>query len=162
MTRRGVDAPHCFMLMKGASLSRSYRDMMDHAPESTSVYCCVKSYVRDLGLQQAPVLVLREQRLVLLRSPAPQDIVERKELSDKEIRSCLKLAQVCETKFQMPDAAAALRDTVYKREYHRIAFAWCLQPRPYFPSEADEHGQRNVYFPHLPDHTWELVARVAQ
>ena len=58
--------------------------------ESEDVYCCVKTYMRDTSLQQAPVLVLpaeRHERLV----DEPREVCARHPMGKPKIDNYTKL-----------------------------------------------------------------------
>lgn len=128
MPRQGIPAPHCFTFQRGSDMCRQYKDMLP-AVEPSGVYCCVKSFVRDVKLQQPPLLCLRPSQLQKLTSPHPTEILERRPLSEREIHDAVQLSKLCESKYDMPRAAAALKEYVACRDYTVPALSWLLRRR---------------------------------
>lgn len=157
--KRGIPAPHCFVFLLGTRMSKTYKDMC-HNVQDSAVYCCVKAYVRDTHLQQPPVLVVAPGRQHHVGTEPPKQVIARKALSNEDINDLLKLAHLCSKKYEMPAAAQALRDVVYKREYHVAPLTWLSDLHLERCDRQASADSSNVYFPHLPDNTWELVARV--
>ncbi|CAK9102316.1 unnamed protein product, partial [Durusdinium trenchii] len=103
--RAGIPTPHCFMCMKGKNLPRKYAVMLEEPKEDEAVYCCVKGFVRDTCLLQPPVYLSPPGRHTAIRESQPGQLIGKKEMSESEIQSYIKLAQLCKTKFDMPEAA---------------------------------------------------------
>lgn len=91
--------------------------------EPASVYCCVKSFVRDVQLQQPPVLCLRPEQLQRLDGPFPRTLLEQRPLKEKEILDVVQLSSCCE-KYEMHRAARALKAYVRNRYYTVPALTW--------------------------------------
>lgn len=96
--------------------------------ESGAVYCCVKSFVRDVRLQQEPVLCLRPEQLLRLATPFPTNIVEQRPLTEREMGDVVQLSRLCKGKYEMPRAAAALQVYARSREYSVPALTWLQRP----------------------------------
>jgi hypothetical protein len=162
MTRGGQEAPHSFSYRRAESLTPTELAMLPAAERQAlmarDVSSCVKTYVRDIELQQPPVLIVRPNELADL-GPEPLELVLRKPLTNKLLEGYLTLAQACERDLDMPLAANALRDLVQAREY-----TMCHSP---FLTSQHARLQRtsledlgHPYFPHLPKSSWRLLARV--
>jgi hypothetical protein len=125
MPRAGTPAPHCFTFQKGEALCQQYADMLPTgSAEPASVYCCVKSFVRDVKLQQPPLLCLRPAQLLRLDSMWPEEILDRHPLTEREVADAVKLSRLCQDKYDMPRAAAALRSYLTDRNYSVPALTW--------------------------------------
>ena len=130
MPRAGVPAPHCFTFQRGEALCKQYRDMLPGGiAETDAVYCCVKAFVRDAGLQQPPLLCLRPAQLLQMAGMWPDTILERHPLKEKEIQDAVKLSKLCREKYQMPRAADALKAYRVERNYAVPALTWLQRPR---------------------------------
>lgn len=107
-------------------MCRQYRSMLSPGPEvqPDAVYCCVKSFVRDVGLQQPPLLCLRPEHLLRLGSLWPEEILERQPLKKGQIEDIVKLSRLCQDKYEMPGAAAALQAYLTERNYSVPALTW--------------------------------------
>jgi len=96
--------------------------------ETDAVYCCVKAFVRDLGLQQPPLLCLRPAQLLRLAGMWPDTILERHPLKEREVQDTVKLSKLCREKYQMPRAADALLAYLVERNYSVPALTWLQRP----------------------------------
>ncbi len=125
-----------------------------------SVYCCVKTYMRDLHLQQPPIFCAPAGQATKVFGPggssAPKTLVPRKALSGDEIKHCLHLAEHMDEDFGWARAAEALRDHARNRDAEIPQSPWlahfhqpCLQPMP---------QARSPHFSHLPASSWKLIA----
>ena len=95
--------------------------------------CCVKTYMRDVDLQQAPVQVLPADRCRRVATAGPVNVVPWHEMGAKTIEALLLLAQAFETELDLPRAAQGLQDLVRKRVYTFPADKWLTlecQPQP--------------------------------
>ena len=128
MPRAGLPAPHCFTFQRGEALCRQYRDMLPAGLEQDGVYCCVKTFVRDVKLQQPPMLCLRPGQLMRLETLWPNSILERHPLKEGEVGDVVQLSRLCREKYEMPRAAAALNAYLVERNYSVPALTW-LQRR---------------------------------
>jgi len=134
MTRAGAPAPHCFTFQRGEALCRQYRDMLPGSIAGReAVYCCVKSFARDTGLQQPPLLCLRPGQLLPLAGMWPDTILERHPLKDREVQDVVKLSKLCREKYQMPRAADALIAYLVERNYSVPALTWLQRPQCILP-----------------------------
>ena len=163
MTRQGQEAPHSFSMKLGSLLTQSERAMILQVPgappfEPNAVYCCVKMFLRSTQLQQAPVYQMPVARAARIQTMSPTQIL-RKELSESDIKQHLSLAGVC-TELDMQSAAAALRSQVYSRRYFLPSLTWLETFQQ--PDLLDVAAARtlNPYFPHLPETSWKMVAKL--
>ena len=159
-TRQGIESPHAFTFKLRRDLLATAREWLQASPDvkchDDDVYCCVKTYMRDTDLQQAPVLVLPYSRAQRLRLAAPTKVIPLHELSPKTIEQLLTLALTCEEFLGLPRAAGALRDLVHTREYHLPSDVWLCSPGVSHP--LLEVGG-NPYFQHLPPQSWQLLVK---
>ena len=149
-------------MLKGKHLPHKYAVLLDSV-EAEASYCCVKGFVRDTALQQPPVYLSPAGRHTVVLTSQPRELIAKKEMSEDEIKSCLKLANLCKTKYEMPDAHDALRKFVRERHYEAARYAWLARPQDatYGVVHTMQHTAANVHFPYLPDRTWEMCARVS-
>ena len=125
MPRDGTPAPHCFTFQKGEALSRQCKEMLPGSVvEMDSIYCCVKSFVRDVKLQQPPLLSLRPSHLQRLGSLWPDTILDRHPLTEREVADTVKLSRLCQDKYAMPRAAQALQAYLTDRTYSVPPLTW--------------------------------------
>ena len=125
---------------------------------SEDVYCCVKTYMRDTTLQQAPVLILpadRHERLV----GEPREVCDRHAMGKSKIDNCTKLEVKCRD-YGLKEAVDALHALMYDRRYSMPTFPWLS--RGWEVDRADRGDSGNCYFPHLPASSWRLVAGEAR
>lgn len=165
MTRQGIEAPHSFAFKMGANLTVEEKASVPASPavpavQADAVYCNVKAYMRDLALQQPPVLCIpagRSSRVTAI-SRSPQDLVLPRVMTRETMSGCLQLANLLRD--ELPRAAAALRDFVYSRHAEIPPFPWL---ETYQQSGVVNARQaRNVHFPHLPAVLWKLVSVVQE
>ena len=149
-------------MLKGKHLPHKYAVLLDSV-EAEASYCCVKAFVRDTALQQPPVYLSPAGRHTSVLTSQPRELIAKKEMSEDEIKSYLKLANLCKTKYEMPDAHDALRKFVRERHYEAARYAWLARPQDatYGVVHTMQHTAANVHFPYLPDRTWEMCARVS-
>lgn len=160
-TRGGIEAPHSFAFKLRQDLTAAERQELATAPRCPGVwepdspddvFCCVKTYMRDMRLQQPPVLACPGARIHLVQGSFPPTIVPRKALSKEALTSALKLADLCCHELGMPRAGAALRDYVYKRAQDTVSTQWLQAPgAPHAPIPV-----LSAQFPHLPETSWQL------
>ena len=167
--RQGIEAPHAFSFklrrdllpaehawMRGQAQPRRRGPGVTESDED--VFCCVKTYMRDVELQQAPALVIPADRRGRVAAGGPVTIIPLHEMGAKTIEHLLLLAQECEMVLDLPRAAQALKDLVRKRVYVLPSDTWLThecQPIP-----VVDGGGGNPFFQHLPRNSWQLVARL--
>jgi hypothetical protein len=169
--RDGIEAPHAFAFKLRRDLLPSERQWIQNPrrpgvqqsrrpgvqESDEDVMCCVKTYMRDTDLQQAPVVVLPADRRGRVASASPINIVPMREMAPKTVEDLLLLAQTCDTELALPRAAQALHNLVRKRVYALPTDEWLARQCPPQPSLAAVGG--NPFFAHLPESSWQLVAR---
>ena len=163
--REETEAPHSFTFKQGRDLSRSEKAWLV-APESQGVaesrrlnesedvYCCVKTYMRDTTLQQAPAIVLpvgREGQIV----GEPREVCARHPMGNKKINNYTKL-EVKLRDYGMRRAADALHALVHDRSYSLISLQWLRSG--WVVDRADRGDSGNYFFPHLPASSWKLFS----
>ena len=161
-TRNSIEAPHSFACKLRRDLAAAetqfldVRASRDNNPAPGDVMCCVKAYMRDQHLQQAPVCVIPAGRAAAVVSPSPQAFREVHPLSKQQISAYLTLAARC-AQMGLDDAAAELEQLVTVREYTLPAAGWLEAPgaQVVLPEAPAGHA----YFPHLPAASWRLLVR---
>ena len=167
--RDGIESPHAFSFKLRRDLLPAERKWMQGQPQQRrrcpgvpeseeDVFCCVKTYMRDLELQQAPVLVIPADRPGRVATPGPVNVVPLHEMKAKTIEQLLLLAQECEMELDLPRAAQALKDLVRKRVYILPDDTWLTTVCQ--PTRVVEVPGGNPFFQHLPETSWQLVARL--
>lgn len=163
MNRAGIEAPHAFVYKMRRDLFSVEQAMLtgrQRIGDDHDVFCCVKTYMHDDHLQQAPVLVLPADRVRSSGvSGSPRTAIPRAPLSDAR-------------KADLRDLATALRQTVYNLQRGADALDELAAGPPaiVFPSSqwlesavfdprAVLAPSRNELFPHLPDSSWHLMVR---
>ena len=164
-TRQGIEAPHAFIVKMGASLSNAERAMMALLPgnptvEHTGVYCCVKAYMRDTKLQQPPVYCMPTERASRVLTAAPAALLPRTPMSESDIQTFLRLARLCTEELDLPLAGAELSKLVRERGFYQTRFAWLESFHQEHWLEALSAQTSNPHFPHLPETSWTLTARL--
>lgn len=161
-TRNSIEAPHSFACKLRRDLAAAeihfvdVRASRDNNPAPRDVMCCVKAYMRDQHLQQAPVCVIPAGRGAAVLSPSPEEFHEVHPLSRQQISAYLTLAARC-TQMGLNDAAAELEQLVTVREYTLPTAGWLEDPGAQF--DLPEVPAGHAYFPHLPAASWRLLAR---
>ena len=161
--RDGFEAPHSFAFKRRMDLSahehaqvqgRRVRGFPEH-PED--VFCCVKAYMRDKRLQQAPLVVLPQSRRD--RVQGRPDTVEPIHMTDDRASQLEAIATVLEQEcYGYYRAARALRELARSRIDPPLpAPGWLEEPPVAQPPVVDVG---NEYFGHLPDISWHMHARV--
>ena len=166
--RDGLEAPHSFAFKRRNDLSAVERSQVHctlaerragYGPVNASgddVYCCVKAYMRDKRLQQAPVLVLpcdRRDR-VIGNWPTTAEAVN---MSTSRAAQLERLATVLEaTPYMYTHAARALRALAGSVVGPLAGPGW-LAEAPVAQPPVVDYG--NEYFGHLPDISWHMLAR---
>ena len=159
--RLGQESPHSFTFKQGRELTRSEQAWFDESrglDVSEDVYCCVKTYMRDTTLQQAPVLILpadRHERLV----GEPREVCARHAMGKPKIDNYTKLKAKLKD-YGLKEAADALHALMYVRSYSMPTFPWLS--RGWVVDRADRGDSGNYFFPHLPASSWKLFAGEAR
>ena len=76
------------------------------------------------------------------------------ELSNRQISAYARLAGLCEQKYNLPDAATALKRLIVDRRYEVVPLTFLEQPFRRFAVEEEGHAQ----LPCLPTSCWQLMA----
>ena len=164
--RGGIETAHSFSYKPQALLSAQECDQFPGGPDlrqshgnTMDVYCVVKAYVRDIALNQAPLLVLRPADAQRVQGRVPCNIVPLRPLSTERVETLLSLAGALELPGQeLPRAVAAIKDLVHSTAYALMDLPWLEQPRQVHVPEGEAVGASPV-FPHLPRLTWPLLIR---
>ena len=168
-TRGGVESPHSFSFKRRRDLTardhsvqqdvQTSRPRYASAPNSDDVMCCVKTYMRDVKLMQAPVPVLPQGRVDRLVGSGPVGVTEAHPLSDMQIDHFLQLERACRGQLQSLQAADALHSLVHDRHYPLPDSVW-LDRHSVPPPPAPEFD--HPFFPHLPVSSWRLQVHVGR
>ena len=111
------EVPHCFSMVSGDMMCSAHRKLLQQALEPSAVYCCVKMYCRDLNLSQPPLKVISSPAVL---QSTPRSVLAFQELSDKQISTYARLAELCEQKYSLPDAVTALKRLIVDRRYEVV------------------------------------------
>ena len=155
MNRGGQEAPHAFSYKLGKDLSHSdQRWLQGVGVMRSAAYCCVKTYMKDLSLQQAPVEVIPAGRKVEGR--VPKQIVPRTALSTDEAMHFTKLIAKCKT-YGLNEAAEALHNFIHECHGTLPRLQWLEAGGKTQCPQLDPAGG-NPFFQHLPATSFKLVA----
>jgi hypothetical protein len=126
----------------------------------TMTYSCVKNFMSDLTIQQAPLMVLPASRCNLVTTRYPTELLSPTQFDSKRQAELLALAAELDTKeFGMHRAAAALKElasnTVPESRVDEAPVTW-LQQDATLPDPVLTTA--NPYFDHLPASSWHLLA----
>lgn len=163
MNRGGVEAPHSFSFKLRRDLLASERAWFtsrcptSRSPNDDDVFCCVKTYMRDMDLQQEPVLAIPAGHSKLVKTAEPVGILPMHEMAPKTIEDLLLLASTCERELGLSRAASALTNLVLKRQYRLPPKGWLGQVGEPRPALGVDEG--HPFFPHLPKSSWKLLAK---
>lgn len=164
--RGGIETAHSFTYKTGRQLSLSQKQMVVRECElpgvqairEESIFCVIKAYMRDVELNQAPLLVLEQRDTQRVVASSPDRVVPPHALSDTTEKACLVLAELLELpRFGLTNAAKALKELVHGTAYEVVRLTWLDAGRclPLAPAEPVE----NVVFDHLPKITWPMRVR---
>ena len=160
--RGGVEAPHSFTFKGAQDLTQTERTTRN--PESAGqaefhpldVVCCVKTYMRDQHLQQAPVLVVPHNRCQRLTKMKPDKYVPIKPWTNQALEDFMNLADLCTHEHSMPAAGQALVSLCASRAHTPAPDPW---PQPLVDRQQRPEASKNPYFPHLPASSFRLLVR---
>jgi hypothetical protein len=161
-TRDSIESPHSFACKLRRDLAGpeaqfpDVRKSSEKNPMPGDVMCCVKAYMRDQRLQQAPVCLLPVGRIAAVASPSPPAFRQVHPLSRPQIANYLTLAQRC-SDLGLHQAAAELERLCTQREYVMPPAGWLAMPgsQVILPDVPAGHA----YFPHLPARSWRLLVK---
>ena len=162
-TRDGIEAPHCFSMKLGSLLTAAERAMLVQVRSARpfdpgAVYCCVKMFMHSAQLQQEPCYQFPAGRAARVHPATPTGVL-RRSLSEDQVKTYLRLAHVC-AELDLVQAAQVLRGLVYRRRYFLSELTWLEHFRQPDVLELAEAVTVNPYFPHLPESSWRMVARL--
>ena len=172
VTRNDVQAPHSFAYKRRHGLTDAEfaaTPGQSEQEDPCDVFCIVKHRMHSLHPNSAPVLVLPRARLVRMPSTSPRQWEVPSPMSSARIRDLRNLADTLENTtedwgpaFSYFRAAMALRQLVQSRAggvdpppASWLDFAGCLAQ----PAVRDTG---NVYFGHLPNMSWRMLATFRQ
>ena len=172
VTRHDVQAPHSFAYKRRHGLTDpEFAATPNHGQQDDpcDVYCIVKHRMHSLHPNSAPVLVLPRARYVVMPSTSPTEWEHPQPMQNHRIRTLRHLADVLENttedwgpSFSYFRAANALRQLVQAR-------AGGAGPPPAswldvagYPVQPAVRDTGNVYFGHLPNMSWRMLATFRQ
>ena len=161
--RKGIEAPHSFTLKRRQDLSPSEQAWFGHEfrsqdvpDDDNSVYCCVKTYMRDTCLQSpGPILILPSGRERHVHGE-PRDVCARKPMTQQRIDQLMKLKHKLQD-YGLKKAADALHGLVFDRSYTLPRLRWLASG--WQVERANRGDSGNYFFPHLPASSWRLFSR---
>ena len=171
-SRQDVQAPHSFAYKRRHGLTDAElaaTPVQCPADSPCDVYCIVKHRMHSLHPNSAPVLVLPYARLVAMPSTSPRQWENPRAMTNKRIRALMQLADTLENttedwgpSFSYFRAACALRQLVQARggDTGPPPASW-LDTAGY-PTQPAVRDTGNVYFGHLPDMSWRMLATFRQ
>jgi len=171
VSRNNIQAPHSFAYKRRHGLS----DAEDAAApvgaqdDPLDVYCIIKHRMHSLHPNSAPVLVLPRARMIRMPSTSPMQWENPQPMPEHRIRTLHRLADILESmtedwgpSFSYFRAATALRQLVQAR-------AGGAGPPPVswldvaaYPVQPVVRDTGNVYFGHLPNMSWRMLATFRQ
>jgi hypothetical protein len=153
--RQGIHAPHAFSFRR----RRDLPTIPGSAPSDRGddVMCCVKQFMRAQEDLHPPVLVLPHDHVGRMRTVVPMAADPRKPFTAKEVDDLVKLEHHCSGSLQLPAAASALKDLLFKRVYALPPLRWLSAEPRQRPSPPLDTG--NPYFEHLPRTSWRMLVK---
>ena len=163
VSREGIDASHAFTYKLRQDLTAGEKKLMDsrqrgfHGDDS-DVFAIVKPYMHTAAIKK-PVLVLPKDRADRITDRCPGVLVEEDEISTERRDEILSLADVLEQQqYNLKEAAKALRAMIFEPPPPIVCPApWLSQDEAAPVAVLPDTG--NHMFPHLPDTSWDLLAR---
>jgi len=170
-TREGIEAPHSFSFKRRESLTsceRSevqkskvravrYAGYTDDNADARDVFCCVKTYMRDRRLQQAPLLILPRDRCERIQVPGPTSHIPV-EISGDRRAKLERLAHILEKDiYGYYRAAQKIREMLRGTVPDFPALGWLGEAPKCL--EALAPATKNIQFPHLPETSWHVQVR---
>ena len=168
--RDGIETPHSFTYKLRGNLTKTELDQVqgsipravryagyDRATEDPGdVFCIVKTYMRDLHNQQAPVLVLPIDRSSRVQGSEPTTMLTV-EISPERRKALETLAALYEREmYGYFSAAVKIRSMLHCDPPTLPGPGW-LAEAPLAPQEVQY--TQNPYFPHLPETSWHMLVQ---
>ena len=165
--RGGLEAPRSFTYKRRHDLLAKETAMLEDTraqrvarilASPDDVFCCVKAYMRDKWLQQAPVLALPASRgsRVPGRYPITAEAVRLTAPRAAQLESIAVVLERPQYGMMAAAAAAALRELANLVQPLVPPPGWLAENLPHFPLVVDSI---NAYFGHLPDISWHMRAK---
>ena len=171
VTRRDIEAPHSFAYKRrhgltDAELAAIPQGAQDHPCD---VFCVVKHRMHSLHPNSAPVLVLPRVRLLTMPTTSPSQWETPRPLDDNRVRKLERLAQDLEDmtedwgpSFSYFSAANALRQLAQARGGGTGPPPASWLDAAGYPAPPAVRDTGNVYFGHLPNMSWRMLATFRQ
>ena len=172
VTRHNVQAPHSFTYKRRHGLTDAELAATPgpgQQDDPCDVYCIVKHRMHSLHPNSAPVLVLPRARWVTMPSTSPMQWENPRPMRNDRIRALRHLADILENttedwgpSFSYFRAASALRQLVQARagDAGQPPASWLDQAG--YPAQPAVRDTGNVYFGHLPNMSWRMLASFRQ
>ena len=163
VSREGIDASHAFTYKLRQDLTARERGLMDRRQRGflgndADVFAIVKPYMHTAAIKR-PVLVLPNDRAARITDRCPGVLVEEEAVSAEKREEYLSWAAVLEQEqYNLTEGAKALRVAVLEPAPPIVCPApWLAQDEAVRQAVLPDTG--NHMFPHLPDTSWDLLAR---
>ena len=164
--RGGIECAHSFIYKSGQQLTANQKQMVVqscgfisiHDIEAEGVYAIIKAYMRDIDLNQPPLLVLEPRDAEKVFGTSPPSVVPLKPLGKKSVEAIAALIHFLKLpQYGLHAAVGALVDLRDNTAYELNSLTWLDVGRrlPIRPPEPVE----NAIFDHLPKITWPLRLR---
>jgi hypothetical protein len=168
VTRSNIQAPHSFAYKRRHGLTDA--ELAAGAQDSPcDVYCIVKHRMHSLHANSVPVVVLPRARQVAMPSTSPMQWENPRPMERHRIQTLRRLADTLEnmTEDWGPSsscfrAANALRQLVQARDGGTSPPPVSWLDVADYPAEPTMRDTGNVYFGHLPNMYWRLLAMFRQ
>ena len=165
--RGGIECAHSFIYKTGQQLTANQKQMVVQNCgfisiqdiEAEGVYAIIKAYMRDIDLNQPPLLVLEPCDAGRAVGTSPPSVVPLKPLGKKSLEDLEALIHFLELpQYGLHAAVGALADLRDNTAYELNSLTWLDVGRrlPITPPEPVE----NVICDHLPKSTWPLRLRL--
>ena len=162
-SRDGVETPHCFQFVRGRQLTDEQKRMLDDICRPQDVYCCVKTYIRDVKLMQPPLLVCGSERRNRLANSGPQAILARQPFGEAKIKTLTKLAGEILRSLENKKASDAILDYVHGQRVRTVPQLSWLQLMEHSCLGLDlPEPVQDAYFPHLPEVSFKMKVKFKQ
>ena len=164
--RGGIECAHSFTYKTGQQLTADQKRMVAQDCgflsiqdiQAEDVYCIIKAYMRDIDLNQPPLLVLEPRDAEKVFGTSPPSVVPLKPLGKKSVEAIAALIHFLKLpQYGLHAAVGALVDLRDNTAYELNSLTWLDVGRrlPIRPPEPVE----NAIFDHLPKITWPLRLR---
>ena len=163
VSRDGIDASHAFTFKHRQDLTRSESSNMTSRQrgfhgDDHDVFAVVKPYMHSPASKR-PLLALPQDRANRVVARCPSVLVENEPMSEERRQELLSAADTLDqAQYSLHEAAKAFRAMVFEPEQPSVCRAPWLEAEAIAPvSVLPDTG--NHMFAHLPDTSWDLLAK---